>query len=57
MASDIPYIRRLNVEAFGQHAEADIVDGLRSACDNLLSLVDVVEDRIVGHVLFNPAIH
>jgi predicted N-acetyltransferase YhbS len=39
IASDIPTIRRLNEEAFGQPTEADIVDRLRSSCDHLLSMV------------------
>lgn len=47
-------IRRLNEEAFGQPAEAEIVDKLRAACGHLLSLVAVQEERIVGHILFSP---
>jgi putative acetyltransferase len=44
---DIEAIRRINEEAFGQPAEADIIDRLREACESLLSLV-------VGHILFSP---
>ena len=54
--SDIPAIRPLNEEAFGQPTEADIVDRLRSSCDRLLSLVAVLDMRIVGHILFSPAV-
>jgi putative acetyltransferase len=49
-------IRRINEAAFGQQAEADIVDNLRSSCGNLLSLVANVEDLAVGHILFSPVI-
>jgi len=56
METDSPAIRRLNEEAFGQPAEADIVDRLSSSCAHLLSLVAVLEERIVGHILFSPVI-
>jgi len=56
MASDVPSIRHLNEEAFGQRAEADIVDKLRVSCDRLLSLVAVRNGRIVGHILFSPVV-
>jgi putative acetyltransferase len=52
---DIPAIRRVNQQAFGQAEEADIVDSLRESCDDLLSLVAVTEGRVVGHILFSPA--
>ena len=51
---DIPAIRTVNEEAFGQAEEADIVDRLRGTCDGLLSLVGVIDERVVGHVLFSP---
>lgn len=54
--SDIPAIRCLNEEAFGQSTEADIVERLRSSCDRLLSLVAVLDKRIVGHFLFSPVV-
>ena len=56
IASDIPAIRRLNEEAFGQSTEANIVDRLRTSCDQLLSLVAVLKERIGGHILFSPVI-
>ena len=56
MGTDAPAIRRLNEEAFGQPAEADIVDRLRSSRDHLLSLVAVLGERVVGHILFSPVI-
>lgn len=52
---DRPAIRDLNEKAFGQPQEAELVDKLRENCDNLLSLVAVIENRVVGHILFSPA--
>ncbi|MDA2925403.1 N-acetyltransferase [Acidobacteria bacterium AH-259-L09] len=52
---DIETIREVNVRAFGQAQEADIVDKLRHNCNDLLSLVAAVESRVVGHILFSPA--
>lgn len=48
-------VHALNELAFGQSLEADIVDKLRNNCDDLLSLVAVENERIVGHILFSPA--
>ena len=56
IASDVPSVRRLNEEAFGQSTEANIVNSLRSSCDRLLSLVAVLDKRIVGHILFSPVV-
>ena len=52
---DIPGIRDVNKRAFGQSQEADVVDKLRRSCNDLLSMVAVVNNRVVGHVLFSPA--
>jgi len=52
---DITSIRELNIKAFGQIQEADIVDQLRPSCNDLLSLVAVLENQVVGHILFSPA--
>ena len=51
---DMPEIRQVNIEAFGQPQEADIVDKLRDDCGDLLSLVAAVDNRVVGHILFSP---
>jgi len=53
---DIPAVREVNERAFGQPAEANVVDKLRQTCDGLLSLVAVVENIVVGHILFSPVI-
>lgn len=52
---DIDAIREVNAEAFGQPLEANIVDNLRQNCDDLLSLVAVKQNKVVGHILFSPA--
>jgi putative acetyltransferase len=53
---DIQAVHEVYIEAFGQELEADLVDQLRQRCDDLLALVAVMEDRIVGHILFSPAV-
>jgi putative acetyltransferase len=54
LPGDAPAIRLVNVEAFGQNDEADIVDALRQNCDDLLSLVAVEGSEILGHALWSP---
>lgn len=55
---DIEEVRKLNekafTQAFGQAPEADLIDKLRENCPNILSLVAVLDDQIVGHILFSP---
>ena len=53
---DIRSVRLLNKQAFEQPTEADIVDKLRQACPEALSFVAVDEGRIVGHIMFTPAV-
>ena len=48
-------IRRINELAFGQPAEADLVEKLRQACSSSLSLV-AEDDAVVGHILFTPVV-
>ena len=54
-SQDIESIRNLNKLAFGQTQEADLVDKLRQDCNSLLSLVAVMQNQVVGHILFSPA--
>jgi putative acetyltransferase len=49
-------IYRVNELAFGGNVEADIVDALRASGEPIISLVALVEDRIVGHILFSPVV-
>jgi putative acetyltransferase len=53
---DIPGIREVNRQAFGQSQEASVVDKLRENCNDILSVVALAENRIVGHILFSPAV-
>lgn len=51
---DIPHIRDIVAHAFGQRAEADLVDQLRTDGEALISLVAVAENgELVGHILFS----
>ena len=52
--SDIECIREINKLAFGQPDEAKLVDKLRQSCNNILSLVAELDNKIVSHILFSP---
>jgi len=47
-------IRQVNEAAFGQPAEADLVDALHSSGAAEISLVAEADGQIVGHILFSP---
>jgi len=51
---DFPAIRNLNVLAFGNPAEALLVDKLRAANKAAISRVAILDGRVVGHILFSP---
>jgi putative acetyltransferase len=51
---DLPTIRQVNNLAFGRSEEAQLVDRLRENCRDLISLVALAEDHLVGHILFTP---
>ena len=53
---DIPLIHAVNEVAFGQPTEANLVNALRFACQDVVSLVAVSDGQIVGHILFTPVI-
>lgn len=53
-AQDAAAVREVNLAAFDGPAEADLVDALRTNCDDSLSLVAVDAGRVVGHALFSP---
>ena len=50
---DLEAIRKVNVTAFGQESEADLVDQLRGAASTF-SFVAVESEQIVGHIFFSP---
>lgn len=52
---DIDAIGHINDMAFGQPAEGKLIAALRDNNAVLLSLVALLEDRLVGHILFTPA--
>jgi putative acetyltransferase len=52
--SDRQGIRRVNEAAFGQPAEADLVEALRAHSAVTVPLVAEVDGQIVGHILFSP---
>jgi putative acetyltransferase len=54
MSGDAVAIRRVHERAFEQSQEAQIVDNLRRNCSDLLSLVAVDGNQILGHILFSP---
>ena len=55
-SGDVGAIRVIHEKAFGQPQEADIVDSLRQNCARLVSLVAVIGEEAVGHILFSPAL-
>lgn len=53
---DAAAIREVHEEAFESDVEADLVDALRETCTERISLVALVDEMIVGHILYSPAI-
>ncbi|UCD34696.1 MAG: N-acetyltransferase, partial [Nitrospiraceae bacterium] len=53
---DINDIRDINKKAFGQSQEANIIDNLRKNCEDILSLVAIENEKIIGHILFSPVL-
>jgi putative acetyltransferase len=52
---DASRVRLVNELAFGQSAEADLVERLRQACTDSLSLV-AEDDAVSGHILFTSVV-
>ena len=51
---DIAAVRAINETAFGQPAEAGIVDSIRAGCPDAVSFVAVDDNQIIGHIFFSP---
>ncbi len=51
--ADAAAVHAIVAAAFGQEAEADLVDRLRRDGDGVISLVAVAEGAVVGHVLLS----
>jgi len=49
-------VHKVHVCAFGGEVEADLVDKLRQNCGDLLSIVAMDQSKVVGHILFSPAV-
>jgi putative acetyltransferase len=52
---DASRVRRVHELAFGQPAEANLVERLRQVCTDSLSLV-AEDDAVVGHILFTSVV-
>lgn len=52
---DYDAVRFVNNQAFGTPEEGRIVDKIREACKETISLVAVSGEKIVGHIFFSPA--
>lgn len=52
--ADFDAVRQVNTLAFGQPAEATLVDALRKSAELFISLVAVDDNQVVGHILFTP---
>ena len=60
-SGDAGAIHRLTERAFaesewGHSGEAQLVDRLRESCSEGVSLVAEIDDQVVGHILFTPAV-
>jgi putative acetyltransferase len=53
-AQDRSSVFEVNRRAFETELEARLVDAVRSLGEPLISRVAVIEDRVVGHILFSP---
>ena len=53
-SDDAAAVHAVNESAFGQPAEATIVNAIRAACPDAVSLVAVDDGQIVGHIFFSP---
>jgi putative acetyltransferase len=53
---DVTAVRDLNRRAFGQDQESNIVDALRTNGAALLSFVATLNNRVVGHIMYSPAV-
>jgi putative acetyltransferase len=52
-AVDFPAIRSLVHDAFGQPAEADLIEDLRNESHVRLAMVAEIDGQIVGHILYS----
>lgn len=55
-ADDYDGVAGINDLAFGQPIEGEIIEKIRDACEEILSLVAQKDGDIVGHILFSPVL-
>ncbi len=53
---DYVQIRQVNDLAFGCPDEGGIVEQIRAQGTDIISLVAIVDEKIVGHILFSPVV-
>lgn len=53
-SEDREAIRLVNDQAFGRPEEGRIIDKIRKACKEVISLVAVSDNKITGHIFFSP---
>lgn len=51
---DYNAVRIVNDRAFEAQEEGKIVEKLRKSCPNAVSLVAVLDEKVVGHIFFSP---
>ena len=51
---DIAVVRELLETTFGQSTEAAIVDSIRKACSDVVAIVAIEDEKIIGHIFFSP---
>ncbi len=51
---DYEGVRIVNDQAFGEPGEGRIVNKLRESCKEIVSLVAISDNRIIGHIFFSP---
>ncbi len=52
-SADFAGIRSVEMETFPTRAEADLVDRLREDGDSVLSLVAILDCKVIGHAMFS----
>ena len=53
---DIDSIGHVNLQAFGQESESELIEKLRNRGVLTISLVAVQDGEIVGHIAFSPVV-
>ncbi|MGB3714673.1 MAG: hypothetical protein WA996_09610, partial [Candidatus Promineifilaceae bacterium] len=53
-AEDYTAVHTINRLAFDRAEEADLVDAVRAMSESLISLVALMGEEPVGHILFSP---